>query len=135
VTWWTLQVLKRSEQVPGRHQAVEKASAWLSQRFTQSETPEYRETASTDRFTPALFWMAQEFNQGNASRYAVTKKADAYADYLRSSVEQPEEWLADLRQQQLADGSWIIEEDRWWKAGGQVYVTALRILAQVPQGA
>lgn len=134
VTWWTLNILKRAGSLPGKQHAVAKASAWLQKRFENPGTPEYRadDPGAADP-NNALVWMARAFHPGPDSPGNAPGIPDAYRDYLRSQVEQPEELLSKLRDHQESNGSWHLPADRWWKAGGQVYVTALRVLAQVPR--
>jgi hypothetical protein len=76
--------------------------------------------------------MASAFTHERPSVPTSAPLPDAYRDFLRSRVEQPDDFLAGLRDLQNRDGGWDIPSDRWWKAGGPVYVTACRILAQVP---
>jgi hypothetical protein len=134
VTWWTVQLLRRTGPLPGKDQALENASAWLEQRFQDPAHPEYRAgLAPPFSRGNALMWMAISFTHEMPPHHEAGSVPDAYRDFLRSQVEQPGAFLAQLQESQQPDGSWVLPDDRWWNAGGQVYVTALRVLAQVPR--
>lgn len=136
VTWWALNLLQRTNPTPEHRRAIAKAEIWLSERFSNPDRPEYRHHFPQDTGPGhALYWMAHALTRETPRERIHPEEEDAYRDYLRTRVEQPEAFLEYLRKAQLADGRWQGDRDRWGRAGGDIYATALRILAQVPRGA
>jgi hypothetical protein len=77
-------------------------------------------------------WMLA-FPCSRKTTFSLTQQ-DAYRDYFRYAVVQENSDLRAIQNQQKENGAWSNPQDRWWRAGGKVYLTALSVLSQVPKG-
>ncbi|MDF3128187.1 hypothetical protein P0Y35_03150 [Kiritimatiellaeota bacterium B1221] len=136
VTWWICHLLKNRPalHVPGAEKALARGTAWLDERRMTDGKVAYQSSNNiiADK-DDALFWMIALQNIGQTSS-SVTG-SDAYRDFFKTAVVQTDADLKAIQQRQTPDGSWVNPQDRWWRAGGQVYLTAMSVLSQVPKGA
>lgn len=136
VTWWVCHLLKTRPafSLPGADQALAKGRNWLAKRKQVSGEMMYQpgnpHTAGPDE---ALFWMAASFLKIDSVK-AGEYPADAYRDFFRLQLRPDDRLLASVQAEQQTDGAWENDQDRWWRAGGKVYLTAMSVLSQVPQG-
>lgn len=135
ITWWVCYLLDKGKtlQVEGRSQALAKGEAWLDQRFQSAEQIAYQANSrATAEPKDALFWMAARMITIQEDPSQNTLPPDAYRDALRVSALQnpvPPEVVIASTATRPVEG-----RDRWWKAGGQVYVTAAQVISLVPRG-
>ncbi|WFB34869.1 terpene cyclase/mutase family protein [Kiritimatiellota bacterium B12222] len=132
VTWWVAQLLSErpSLRLPQAEASLSRAQYWLSQQQLANGDVKYqsggKQIAGPE---DALYWMMTR--NENSPQLA---QNDAYRDLFRLSDLKESDLYQDLWAQQQADGAWRNQQDRWWQAGGQVYLTALSVLTQVPGG-
>ncbi len=135
VTWWVCNLLKNRPalKVPGAENALARGNQWLNARQLSDGKIAYQsnEAIVADK-EDALFWM--NALQGMKPLALEVAGQDAYRDYFRTAVVQADADLKTIQKQQTENGSWTNPQDRWWRAGGQVYLTALSVLSQVPKG-
>ncbi|MGA0369875.1 MAG: hypothetical protein ACO3N7_10540 [Kiritimatiellia bacterium] len=135
VTWWVCHLLRESAflNLPGSETALQEGNQWLRNRRQPDGEMAYQPGAqSLSGPESALFWMS-------ALLYPVStdqkiESSDAYRDFFRLAAAPDEKMLRGLQDQQSDTGSWENAQDRWWRAGGKVYLTALSVLTQVPRG-
>jgi len=138
VTWWVCRLLRRGRhlRLPGAEHALEQGEDWLAQRFRSRENIEYRPGGS-HRAGPddALYWMAAEqLADIDPSSPRNTYIPDAYRDVFRMRALAGHAPLESVYRGQDEGGAWNRPADRWWAAGGKVYVTAASVLSLVPKG-
>jgi hypothetical protein len=139
ITWWVCHLLEKSQSLNlgGTREAHDQGEKWLAQRFQSSEQIAYQANGNgTATPEDALYWMAArtvaslEQNATSSS----TLSSDAYRDVFRTPGIHGEDSLDHIYAGQNENGAWNRPQDRWWKAGGQIYVTAACVLSLVPQG-
>lgn len=135
VTWWVCHLLKSRPplQLPGAEAALAKGDLWLRKQILSPGKVAYqsgnRHPAGPDA---ALFWMIAATH--SPSQSGGVGKADAYRDYFRNWKQPDVQLLENLQTRQSPNGAWENADDRWWQAGGKVYLTAISVLTQVPKG-
>lgn len=136
VTWWICYLLKSrpSMNLPGADAALAKGEQWINRHIQSTGEIAYQ----TDKRVlagpeAALFWMASPHTM--LAKTSGFQSDDAYRDFFRSQTLPSEELLQSLQAQQQQNGAWENPNDRWWQAGGKVYLTAISVLTQVPKGA
>lgn len=119
VTWWVCELLRdgRFLSVPGTEQALERGETWLHLCFAEPHNPRYHPDSPPANTNGALYWMARTHSGIAGSHAPASPRPDAYRDMIRSRVDP----------QSLPKPP--TPEDRWWRAGGQVYATAASLLA------
>jgi len=135
ITWWVCHLLKkgRTLQVDGAGPALDRGTSWLSQRFHSPDQIAYQAKSNTTATQEdALFWMAARMMALPDTRSSNPMPRDAYRDALRvGALKNPLPPEDVLQIAALERGQ---HQDRWWKAGGKVYVTAANVISLVPRG-
>lgn len=120
VTWWVCDLLRDGLflSVPGTERALARGESWLNTCFADPNTPRYHPDSLPAASNGALYWMART-HRGTAADVAAmpSPRPDAYRDMIRSRVDRNTPAPAPN------------PEDRWWRAGGQIYATAASLLA------
>jgi hypothetical protein len=135
VTWWICNLLKSRPtfSLPGAEAALARGGQWLDRHIQSNGEIAYQ----TDKQLlagpeAALFWMASPLPMLNKTSRPQTE--DAYRDFFRAQTLPSEQLLQSLQAKQQQNGAWENPNDRWWQAGGKVYLTAMSVLTQVPKG-
>jgi len=134
VTWWICHLLEDNPtlNVPGAEYAVERGKNWLAARLNSTGHIAYRsEDGHIAGPDDALYWMSALLYPTMSTAKVETQ--DAYRDYFRLAASPDNRSFEQLQQQQRPSGEWQNSRDRWWRAGGKVYLTALSVLSQVPK--
>lgn len=137
VTWWVTHLLSkhRGASLPGGNRALAAGRRWLRERLHSSESIAYQIDGPQARADDALFWMAaRDISALETRDPPAVYTPDAYRDLFRTRTLHRTLALKEIYAGQLEDGAWNRPEDRWWKAGGRIYVTAGSILSLVPRG-
>lgn len=138
VTWWMAHLLRKGGglRLPGADEALRRAEHWLAARFKGPLDIRYRPGGDFEAGPEnALYWMAVRNMSAPASPPdAGELKPDAYRDLFRIQVLRNRAPIETVVRNQSRNGAWEDPEDRWWSAGGTVYVTAASVLSLVPQG-
>ena len=122
-----------SLKLPGAELALTRGQQWLSERRLPSGEIAYKADKQVlANIDDALFWMfALPYLEED---HPTLTQQDAYRDFFRFAIAQNAFDLKSIQNQQGENGAWTNPKDRWWRAGGQVYLTALSVLSQVPNG-
>jgi hypothetical protein len=137
VTWWVCHLLEkhRGVRIPGGERALAAGQDWLAARLESPDAIAYQVDGPAARSDDALFWMAARDVASLETRGKMdVHTPDAYRDVFRTRALQATRALKDVYAGQNRDGAWDRPDDRWWKAGGRIYVTAASVLSLVPQG-
>lgn len=137
VTWWVCHLLQHAPgpALPGVANAQERGKDWLAQRSIPQSGVAYQPGGPVAQPDDALFWMAaRNLSQVQNPPTTDIQTPDAYRDLFRTRVLGHPEPLQSVYAGQAVDGGWMRTDDRWWKAGGRIYLTAVSLLSLVPQG-
>lgn len=137
VTWWVCHLLDkhRGRPLPGGARALAAGRNWLRDRLDSPHAIAYQVDGPSARADDALFWMAaRDISALETTDLPAITTPDAYRDVFRTRALHRALALDEIYAGQMDDGAWNRPGDRWWKAGGRIYVTASSILSLVPQG-
>ncbi len=135
ITWWVCTLLEKGRglEVEGVTSALDRGTDWLSKRFQSEEQIAYQANSNaTATQEDALFWMAARMISVSNTSDTADLSRDAYRDVLRvGALRAPSPPEDVLKMASMERGQ---QQDRWWKAGGKVYVTAANVICLVPRG-
>jgi len=129
VTWWVRELLRASTDLLDGEitPALAKAERWLADCFETPNAVRYHPLGGGVSPETALYWMAAVWREDKSAEPAIPQRADFYRDYFRSQT-LPGTATPKIGTQ-TPDGSWSANDDRWGRAGGNVYTTATALLA------